>query len=306
MYKNFSPYALGINGRQSELIELALTYAFRGMDVDMIDMLRRSQRTNVEDATKYVRSAEIKIAGFELEIDLDADDDAFKNRLGALHPVAELAGKLKADCAYVIVPPATDRLPYHEYFDTQRDRLTQLAELLGNHQIKLAIGFHAGRELGEGKQFEFVRNVEGLLALVRGVTAPNAGLLLDTWDWVIGDGAMDQISELKPEEIIAVRLGSIPKDVDVTKAISAERTFPEKDGPLNHVALVKHLASVKFKGPIGPTASNKYYRGETREKMVQTGQEAIDEISKEAGVHVAPRPMDLIEDFPAYEPAPAN
>ena len=35
MFKNFCPSALGINGRQSELIELALTYAFRGMDVDM-------------------------------------------------------------------------------------------------------------------------------------------------------------------------------------------------------------------------------------------------------------------------------
>ncbi len=35
MLKNFSPQSLGINGRQSELIELALTYGFTSMDIDM-------------------------------------------------------------------------------------------------------------------------------------------------------------------------------------------------------------------------------------------------------------------------------
>ncbi|MEM9589537.1 MAG: sugar phosphate isomerase/epimerase, partial [Planctomycetota bacterium] len=107
MFKNFSPQAMGINGRQSELIELALTYAFRGMDVDMQDMLRRSQRSSVEDATKYLRATEIKIAGFNLGVDLDADDETFTSQVGTLHPLTELAGELGAHCAYVRVPAAT-------------------------------------------------------------------------------------------------------------------------------------------------------------------------------------------------------
>ena len=57
MLKNFSPAALGINGRQSELIELALTYGFTGMDVDMHEMLRRAQRTILEVAAKYLEAA---------------------------------------------------------------------------------------------------------------------------------------------------------------------------------------------------------------------------------------------------------
>ena len=62
MLKNFSPAALGINGRQSELIELALTYGFTGMDVDMHEMLRRAQRTNVEDAAKYLSFRHLRIS----------------------------------------------------------------------------------------------------------------------------------------------------------------------------------------------------------------------------------------------------
>ena len=33
MFKNLSPSALGISGHQSEIIELALTYGFAGMDL---------------------------------------------------------------------------------------------------------------------------------------------------------------------------------------------------------------------------------------------------------------------------------
>ena len=304
MFKNFSPQALGINGRQSELIELALTYAFSGIDVDMGDMLRRSQRTSVEDATKYLRATEIRIGGFELEVNLDADDDTFTSQVGTLHPLADLASELQVERAYIRVPAATDRLPYHEYFETQRTRLAQIAEVLGAQNIKLAIGFRAGKELEEGKQFPFIRNVEGLIGLVKAVSASNAGVLLDSWDWAVGDGAMDQVRDLSADEIVAVRLGSIPEDVDRTAATSVDRILPEKHGVIDHVELLKHLDSVGFDGPVGPTTSTKRYKGRTRESIVQAGQEAVDEISTEAGLEVTPRPMDLIEDIPD-EPTPS-
>lgn len=303
MLKNFSPNALGINGRQSELIELALTYGFNGMDVDMHDMLRRSQRTNTKDAAKYLEAAKIKIGGFDLGINLDADEDSFTSQVGGLHPLSDLAKELGAKRAYVRVPAATDRLPYHEYFDIQTKRIHQIAEVLEAREIKLAIGFFAGKDRAEGKQFPFIRNVEGYLALVSGVGKGNVGYLIDTWDWIVGDGAMDQLSELPADKIIAVRLGSLPADVDPGKANTSSRVLPELAGPLNHVNVIKHLSKIGFRGPVSPSASNQSYKGQTRESIVQRAQEAVDAISREAGLPVAPLPMELIEDIP-YEPNP--
>lgn len=305
MIKNFSPQALGINGRQSELIELALTYAFGGMDIDMSEMLRRAQRTSTEDAAKYLNAAKIQVGGFDLDIDLDADDTSFTSQVGTLHPIADLAKELNADRCYIRLPAATDRLPYHEYFETQRDRLAQIAETLHTREIKLGIGFSAGKELEEGKEFAFVRNVEGLVALVSAVPGDNVGYLIDTWDWVVGDGAMDQLSEIASEKIIAVRIASIPEDVDAGKATSVDRVLPEQNGVLDHIKVVSHLESIGFDGPISPGASSTRYKGTTRESIVQRSQEAIDGIFKEAGLHVAPLPMDLIEDIP-YEPNPVT
>ncbi|MFG0263936.1 MAG: sugar phosphate isomerase/epimerase family protein [Rhodopirellula sp. JB055] len=304
MFKNFCPSALGINGRQSELIELALTYAFRGMDVDMHDMLRRSQRTSFEDASKYLKASDIKIGSFHLAIDLDSDDETFTAAVAQLHPLGEIAQQLGAERALIRVPAATNRLPFNEFFDVQRNRLGQIADVLGQREIKLGVGFRAGAELLEGKEFTFVNNVETFRALVDAVPNENVGYVIDTWDWVVGDGAMDQLSEISGEKIVALRLGSVPAEADLATVKSTDRLLPELNGvTLDHVKVVSHLNETNFSGPMSPTASTSQYKGQTREFLVQKAQEAIDGICKEAGMTVAPLPMDLIEDIP-YEPTP--
>ncbi|MGB7324766.1 MAG: TIM barrel protein [Rubripirellula sp.] len=307
MIKNFSPGSLGINGRQTELLELALTYAFNGIDIDMHEMLRRSQRTDVADAAKYLEAArkafKIRIGGFDLGIDLDADEDAFTAALTSLHPLAELAKELGIKRAYTRVPAATDRLPYHEYFEVQRTRLGQIADLLAVREIKLGVGFSAGKELEEGKQFPFIRNVEGFIALVRGVGSENIGFYVDTWDWVVGDGALDQFSELTAKDIVAVRLCSLRPESDPATAASNERVVPTQEGLLDHVKVIQHLVAIDYEGPVSPGASGASYKGQTRESIVQRAQVALDEIFVAADLTVAPLPKDLIEDIP-YEPNP--
>ncbi len=304
MFKNFSAGLLGINGRQIELIELALTYGFRGMDIDMADMLRRSQRTDLNDATKYLRATDIKIGGFDIGVSLDADDDAFASAVATLHPMAEIAKELKVKRAYLRLPAATNRLPFPEYFETQRARLNQIADVLAPREIRLGVSFSAGRELAEGKEFEFVRDVESFLALVNSVPAANIGFIIDTFDWVVGKGTLAQLTGIPAEKLVAVRLGSVAKDADAANIKTTDRVLPEKDGALSHVSVVSHLKAVDFGGPVSPTGSSSRYKGQTRESTVQKAQEAIDGISKDAGVYVAPLPMDLIEDVP-YEPTPA-
>lgn len=310
MLKNFSPKSLGINGRQSELIELALTYGFASMDIDMYEILRRSQRTTADDAAKFLKAAMgegmgrlEQIGGFQLEINLDADDDAFTSQVGALHPLTDLAADLEATRAYVNLPAATDRLPYHEYFQTQQNRLTQIAEVLSGKGIRLGVGFDATKELTEAKEFDFVRNVEGLIAMVKAVGSENVGYIISTWDWAVGDGGMDQLSEIAGSEIVAVRLGTVADDADPAKITRADCVLPAAEGGINHVSVVKHLLETGFDGPISPAASPTRYKGQTRENTVKEAQEAIDGICTAAGIEVKPLPMDLIEDIP-FEPTP--
>ena len=42
VFKNLVGEGLGVSGRQNEMIELALTFGYRGLDVDMNDMVGRA------------------------------------------------------------------------------------------------------------------------------------------------------------------------------------------------------------------------------------------------------------------------
>lgn len=308
MIKNFSARSLGINGRQSELIELALTYAFDGFDIDMQDLYRRSLRTDIGDATKYLTSAAkayeqkskpLDWGGFDLGVDMDADEESFTSQVGTLNPLADLAHDIGLSRAYVTLPAATDRLEFSDYLEAQSSRVQQVNEVLKPRSIQLGIGFNAGKELAENKQFEFIRTVEQFISFVNDA-GENVGFILNNWDWMIGGGTTEQMQAIPADKIVAAILCGLPDDLDLAAAASTDRVLPIVDGKLNPVSWVKHLASLEFEGPISPGASAKQYKGQTREAIVKAAQEAIDEIFTTAGLEITPLPMDLIEDIP-YE-----
>jgi len=298
MYKNFSPSALGITGRQSELIELALTYGFRGMDIDMSEMRRRAARSTPTEAFKYLKATDLSIGSFRLEADLDGDDEAFKEQLAALDAIADLASQWKVKHGIVMLPAATEKMPYHEFFDFVKGRLAQIAEVLAPRKLRLGIGFRAGKELEKDKQYPFVRNAEGLIALVKSVPGDNVGYVVDSWDWLVSGSTVEQLNEVPPKKIVTVRLGSVLEGVAIADATSHDRVLPVVVGPLNHVSFVKKLKTLGYDGPIGPSASGTQYKGETREFIVSNGQELIDDILTQGGVTVPPRPKDTLSQYP--------
>ncbi len=304
MYKNFSPAALGITGRQSELIELALTYGFRGFDVDMADMKRRAMRSTADEAYKYLKATELENGGFKADIDLDADDDAYKAQLAALHPTADLASQWKLTHACVTLPAATDRTAYPEYFEVIRARLTQVAEVLAAHKLRLAVGFSGCKQAAEGKQYPFIANAEGLTALIKSLPAENIGMIVDTFEWLVSGSTLEQVAGLDPKKIVTVRLGSVIDGVTPADATPEDRVLPVLEGPLSHVAVVMKLKAIGYEGPIAPSASGSQYKGETREFIVSTGQQRIDDILTQAGITVPPRPCELVAQYPD-EPAMA-
>ena len=304
LIKNFSPRALGITGRQSELLELALTYAFNGVDIDMDDMYRRSLREDGSDATKYLRSAKkaYEVKGkpihwglFDTVMNLDADEDSFTASVGGLNPVADLAKQIGLKAAYVDVPAASDRLPYNEYFEAQKNRINQIADVLSPRGIRLGLRLQAGKDVYEGKQFEFVRDVAGIKALVESLP-DTVGYIVDTWDWAVSGSTLDDIKALPIDRIVSVRMSGFPADVDPSRAVTTDRVLPTEEGPIDHVALLKHLASSKYERTVTPSASSSQYRGETRESIVKEAQVKIDTLFEAAGLPVAPLPMDLIEE----------
>ena len=98
MFKNLNASALGVSGHQSEIIELALTYGFRGMDVDIEDMAARAKFHGMPYARRLIDSARIRVGAFRLPLEWDTGDDEFRTALEKLPQYAQVAAEIYADC----------------------------------------------------------------------------------------------------------------------------------------------------------------------------------------------------------------
>ena len=292
MYKNLNATVLGVSGRQSELIELAMTYGFRGLDIDIVDLVKRTQRSEFEKAARYLLSAKMLVSGFETPIDLDSDDATFEKTLALLPATIEIAGKVNARAGFLRLPAATDRLPFHEYFDVLRKRVDRIAEIFAANKVMLGLYFSTAIENRENRQFKFIQDVDGFLAFFHACTNESVGLVIDTFNWIVGGGNLDHLTSLTVEKILCVRLASSPEEFDISSASIDQRMMPTKDGLVDNSAIAKKLYAEGYRSSVTAFPSPAALGGKTRDAALANVVESLDEIFASADIPIAGRKLE--------------
>ena len=140
----------------------------------------------------------------------NCDDETFDQQLAEVDESLELFKELGCSRCEKLISPASSSLPYHENFERHRQRIGTIAETLAKGEMQLGLGLQAAASHREGAEFQFIHNADDLLTLINTTGADNVGLALDTWNWQVGGGAVDQLRELKGDQIVSVKLSDIP------------------------------------------------------------------------------------------------
>ncbi len=294
MYKNLNATVLGVSGRQSELIELAMTYGFRGLDIDIVDLVKRTQRSEFEKAARYLLSAKMLVSGFETPIDLDTDDANFEKTLTQLPATIEIAGKVNARAGFLRLPAATDRLPFHEYFDVLRLRVDRIAEIFAANKVMLGLNFSTAIENRENRQFKFIQDAEGFLAFFNACTNQSVGLVIDTFNWVVGGGTFEQLATIPGKRIAVLRLADAEVLPSIADASLKMRQLAGTSGVIDNVRIVSVLSKAGFDGPITAFGHASNFGGMTRDSIVAKSQDSLDHVLAGAGLPTFTRRPDMI------------
>ena len=292
MFKNFDPRALGVAGRQSEIIELAMTFGFRGLEIDAGEFARRVEVRGLDYTRRFLDSArgqdpdhvKLQVGCFKLPLRWQGDEAAFQEDIAKLPQIAEWVATTGATNCTTEVPPANDSLPYHEYFEQSTKRLNQAAAILAEHNMRLGLLFNATAAARADAKFEFIYDAEKLLVMVQTIGAENIGLALDTWQWHVGGGTVDMIRNLPASKIVAVRVAEVTPDTAKEDLTNADHVLPCVGGPCQIETYISALAALGYQGPVTPYKSPKHMFGETREKIVLAATKALDELWAAAGL----------------------
>jgi sugar phosphate isomerase/epimerase len=296
MYKNLNPASLGVSGRQSELIELTLTYGFRGLDLDAAELIKRATLQGVEEATKYVRSGKVKIGGWTLPASLTANDAAFQVDIERLTSLAETAAQVGFTYCTVNIDAGSDDLPFHENFERHRDRLAKVGEILSGHGIRLGLGLQAAAQHREGRTYPFVHQAEELLTLIRTTGHNYVGLALDTWNWKVGGGASDQLSELTGDQVVAVTIADVPEDADPAAIEPTQRLLPTPETLEENARLLALLGGRGYVGPVTLMPHSQQLGKLTRDASVDKCSMLLSKLWAEAGLVKTPKPQAAVAE----------
>ena len=275
MYLNLNAESLGVSGRQSELIELALTYGYKGMDLDIALLTRQSELHGFEHATRYLSSANVRIGGFDLPIRWQDEDAQFEEDLQRLPAIAEVANRTGATGCRTVVMPASNERPYHENFEFHRQRFTKVAEVLSQHSIRLGLDFLATPRHRDNIQHQFIHTPDALVTLAKTVGMDNVGVAVDLWQWHVAGASWDPLRELSASEIVSVRFADVPADFDPATISDDERLLNFKDGVIDAAAVVQLLTDAGYDGPVTPFPHTSQFTGVTRDSLVRRSSESI-------------------------------
>jgi sugar phosphate isomerase/epimerase len=278
MFKNLNPSALGVSGHQSEIIELALTFNFPGMDLNITEFAARVRLKGMDYAKRLIQSAKIRVGTFALPLDWETDDETFQKELKKLPEYANCAAELGCTRCTAMVAPAGDARPYHENFEFHRRRFHDIGETLKPSGVRLAVGFRASESLRQNRAFQFIHDLDALSLLVNMVAEPNVGILLDIWDLVASGGSVDSVGKLPVEQIVAVQVADMPRDVPSAELDEkTARLLPGgENGRIDVAGFLDGLRQMKYDGPITAKLSRNAIQSRRRDIIIKQTSEALD------------------------------
>jgi sugar phosphate isomerase/epimerase len=276
MYKNLNARALGISGRQSDLIEIAMTYGFQGLDIDAVDLQRRTARTDFDRASRFLTSSGMKVSAFDVPCDLDSDDKEFDASLKDVEAVVSVAGKVKARAGILAIPAGTNRASFPQYFEFVRARIQRLASIFESNHVLLGLSMSTFEDCRADRQFSFIHDVDGALALVQACQSNSVGILVDTFHWTVGKGTWEQLASLQGHKVAGLNIADVATVPDIKESKDSLKLIAGSTGTIDNARFASTLAANGYDGPITSSPSPSNLGSITRDSIVSKAQDVLD------------------------------
>ena len=288
MFKILNTRGLGVGGKQNELIELALTVGFNGVEVDMVDLVGRHDAMGKEFACQFLKAAKspasegdaasggkhLTIGTFRLPIELSGTDEQYATSIAKNETIIDLATELGAERCYIEIAPNCEHFSFQECFEKHQARLQALSEQFAASGIKLGLSLQTSQAEPADGTFKFIQTSEKLLTLVKAIGQPNVGVCLDTWEWTLGGGTVEQIAF---DNVTEIRYADVSADANKAEIKASDRTALPGDAA-DSVSTKIAQAAVASGLPLAISASTSMstYTGDTRDNVVKAISQHLD------------------------------
>jgi sugar phosphate isomerase/epimerase len=266
---------LGMKVSQAEAIDLAARNGFESVGAHGPELAGLSE-DELARTTATLREKRLAWGAANLPVDFRKDDDVFKTTSEGLAAFARSLKKAGVTRVGTWLPPSSDTVTYHAYFEAVARRLRETAAVLeGEGGLRLGLEYVAPKLAWAGRRYPFIHTLAETRDLIGAIGRTNVGYVLDSWHWFLaGDSAAD-IRTLRGGDVVAVDLNDAPAGVAKEQQIDNQRELPLATGVIPVAEFLAALRDIGYDGPVRAEPFNKALNEKPREEAVATTASAM-------------------------------
>jgi len=274
MFSVFAAGPIRVKVGFEESVELAARFGFDGVAIDTGYAMTASPETVVQMLEEH----HMLPGAWGLPIRLMGPEEDYRAQFEKLPAVAECCARIGALRASTWVPCASDEMPYDEAFKLLLARVTEIAAVLKDHDERLGLEFVGPATSRAGKKYEFIHTMDQMLALCDAVPTGNVGLLLDAFHVFTSGGQMDDVLNLKDEQIVNVHVNDGIGGVSAEEQIDGIRELPNAGGAFDCARFLANLKQIGCTSPVMVEPFCKRLTEMTPEDAIRATKDALDSV----------------------------
>lgn len=284
MFRNLSPYAIGIHKPLNENIKLTKLGGFQGVELDINEVLKLVEKNSINYVRRLFRDGEVRPGGWGLPFEWRGDMDMYEKGLTRLSRLASVAFEIECTRVFTWILPFSDDKPFGENFNWHVSRLKPIAEVLSKADCSLGLEFVGTETLRANRKYSFIYDLSGILELCRALELENVGILLDSWHWYASRGTLEDISKLKGRDVVYVHINDAPANVPIDKLLDNVRCLPGETSVIDLIGFLKALKSIGYDGPVTPEPFSDKVNKMPPEDAVKVTGNALKKVWEKAGL----------------------
>jgi len=280
MYVSLSPGPLRIAAELGEAVQMAARYGFEGLHLSMEQVLD----FGVQEAKDLLARHGVRPAAFGLGVRPERPEADFGPKLARLKLEASAAAELGCERCSTWIMPFSDERDFQTNYELHRRRLTEIAEILKLHGVRLGLEFVGPKTSRDGHAHAFIHTMDGMLELCRDIGTGNVGLLLDCWHWYTSSGTTEDLARLTNADVVDVHINDAPAGVPIDEVQDQVRAMPGETGVIDIAAFLQALARMGYDGPVVVEPFSQRLWDLPPEQRLRETRAAADKVWKLAGL----------------------
>jgi sugar phosphate isomerase/epimerase len=272
---SLNPGAIGVQLNQEQLLDAAIEYGFEAIVPFPWDLENNSQSANKAFLDK-MQANNIHWDAANLPLDFRRDQATFEQGMADLKKYAPMFADLGVKACSTWIMPTHASLTYLENFNLHSERLSEVAAVLGEHDMQLGLEYVGPKTLMAAQKHPFISSMQETRELIAQTKRDNIGIQLDSYHWYCAEETVDDLLSLNPKEIITCDLNDAVAGRTRDQQIDQERELPTASGVIDLKAFLGALVAINYAGAVRAEPFNAVLNDMENDQAMALTKEKLD------------------------------